>query len=137
MCVCVCPQDGLCSVFSSFGPLYLLKVFPNAPLSPPGFYGLIKFYSAAQASRAQRRTDGRSLFQNSPLKVAHRHTHRHTHAFNPVTLFFFCGLSGQLSFLFISNLNCHVTLQNKLQEQNSSFRVKKTSNFIYTTCFFM
>ncbi|XP_030264707.1 RAD52 motif-containing protein 1 isoform X2 [Sparus aurata] len=62
-------QEGLYAVFSSFGPLYLLKVCPNAPLNPPGFYALIKFYSAAQASKAQRQTDGRSLFQSSPLKV--------------------------------------------------------------------
>ncbi|XP_060883049.1 RAD52 motif-containing protein 1 [Labrus mixtus] len=61
--------DRLHRVFSSFGPLYLLKVCPNAPLSPPGFYALIKFYSAAQALKAQRRTDGRLLFQDSPLKV--------------------------------------------------------------------
>ncbi|XP_047428061.1 RAD52 motif-containing protein 1 [Mugil cephalus] len=61
--------DGLFAVFSSFGPLYLLKVSPNAPLHPPGFYALIKFYSAAQASKAQRLTDGRPLFQSSPLKV--------------------------------------------------------------------
>ncbi|XP_038594779.1 RAD52 motif-containing protein 1-like [Micropterus salmoides] len=68
--------DGLDRVFSSFGPLYLLKVCPNAPLNPPGFYALIKFYSAAQASKAQRRTDGRSLFQSSPLKV--RLSSKHT-----------------------------------------------------------
>ncbi|XP_051249621.1 RAD52 motif-containing protein 1 [Dicentrarchus labrax] len=61
--------DGLYGVFSSFGPLYLLKVCPNAALSPPGFYALIKFYSAAQASKAQRQTDGRSLLQSSPLQV--------------------------------------------------------------------
>nr|XP_046270224.1 RAD52 motif-containing protein 1 isoform X2 [Scatophagus argus] len=61
--------DRLYGVFSSFGPLYLLKVCPNGSLSPPGFYALIKFYSAAQASEAQRQTDGRSLFQSSPLKV--------------------------------------------------------------------
>lgn len=61
--------EGLYSVFSSYGPLYLLKVCPNAPLNPPGFYALIKFYSAAQALKAQRQTDGRPLFQNSPLKV--------------------------------------------------------------------
>lgn len=67
--MCIILQDGLCSVFSSFGPLYLLKVCPNALLNPPGFYALIKFYSAAQASKAQRQTDGRSLFQSSPLKV--------------------------------------------------------------------
>ncbi|KAM4531552.1 RAD52 motif-containing protein 1 [Odontesthes bonariensis] len=61
--------EELFAVFSSFGPLYLLKVCPNAPLHPPGFYALIKFYSAAQASRAQRLTDGRLLFQRSALKV--------------------------------------------------------------------
>ncbi|XP_068605529.1 RAD52 motif-containing protein 1 [Brachionichthys hirsutus] len=61
--------DGLYGAFSAFGPLYLLKVCPNAPLHPPGFYALVKFYSAAQASRAQRQTDGRFLFQSSPLKV--------------------------------------------------------------------
>ncbi len=68
-CVCVALQDGLFSVFSSFGPLYLLKVCPNAPLNPRGFYALIKFYSAAQALKAQQQIDGRSLFQSSPLKV--------------------------------------------------------------------
>lgn len=59
--VCVVPQDGLFHVVSSFGPLYLLEVCPNASPGPPGFYSLIKFYSAAQASRAQRQTDGRLL----------------------------------------------------------------------------
>ncbi|KAM6913968.1 RAD52 motif-containing protein 1 [Lycodopsis pacificus] len=59
----------LLDVFSSFGPLYLLKVSPNSAANPPGFYALIKFYSAAQASKALRQTDGRTLFQNSPLKV--------------------------------------------------------------------
>ncbi|CAK6984629.1 RAD52 motif-containing protein 1, partial [Scomber scombrus] len=57
---------SLHTVFSSFGPLYLLKV---CPLSPAGFYGLVKFYSASHAADAQRLTDGRSLFQSSPLKV--------------------------------------------------------------------
>ncbi|XP_051797346.1 RAD52 motif-containing protein 1 isoform X2 [Acanthochromis polyacanthus] len=59
----------LLSVFSAFGPLYLVKVFPNAPLHPPGFYALIKFYSAVQAAEAQRLTDGKTLFQSSQLKV--------------------------------------------------------------------
>ncbi|XP_068193234.1 RAD52 motif-containing protein 1 isoform X2 [Antennarius striatus] len=61
--------ESLYGVFSSFGPLYLLKVCRNAPLHPPGFYALVKFYSAAQASRAQRQTDGCSLIQSTPLKV--------------------------------------------------------------------
>ncbi|XP_077940432.1 uncharacterized protein LOC120828058 isoform X5 [Gasterosteus aculeatus] len=60
---------GLHGVFSSFGPLYLLKVCQNSALNPPGFYALIKFYSAAQASKAQRQTDGRPLLQSCPLKV--------------------------------------------------------------------
>ncbi|XP_061837532.2 RAD52 motif-containing protein 1 isoform X1 [Nerophis lumbriciformis] len=66
---CVCLQEGLYAIFSSFGPLYLLKVCPNAPMSTPGFYALIKFYSALHAQKSQQHTDGRSLFQNSPLKV--------------------------------------------------------------------
>ncbi|XP_034046297.1 RAD52 motif-containing protein 1 isoform X2 [Thalassophryne amazonica] len=60
---------ALCQVFSTFGPLYLVKVCPNAPVASPGFYAIIKFYSAAQASKAQRQTDGQMLFQTSPLKV--------------------------------------------------------------------
>lgn len=61
--------EELFAVFSSFGPLYLLKVCPNAPLQQPGFYALVKFYSAAQALKAQRQTDAHTLFQNIPLKV--------------------------------------------------------------------
>ncbi|XP_061575978.1 RAD52 motif-containing protein 1 [Cololabis saira] len=58
----------LFSIYSAFGPLYLLKVTPNLP-PHPGFSALLKFYSAAQAAEAQRRTDGRRLFQDTPLKV--------------------------------------------------------------------
>ncbi|XP_067332498.1 RAD52 motif-containing protein 1 isoform X2 [Channa argus] len=61
--------DRLVGLFSSFGPLYLVKLSSNALLHPPGFSALIKFYSAAQALKAQRFTDGHSLFQSSPLKV--------------------------------------------------------------------
>uniref|UniRef100_A0A8C2ZC63 RAD52 motif-containing protein 1 n=1 Tax=Cyclopterus lumpus TaxID=8103 RepID=A0A8C2ZC63_CYCLU len=68
---------GLLDVFSSFGPLHLLKVCPNSALHPPGFYALIRFYSASQASEAQRHTDGRPLIQNLPLKV--RLSSKHTH----------------------------------------------------------
>ncbi|XP_019721943.1 RAD52 motif-containing protein 1 isoform X1 [Hippocampus comes] len=62
-------QERLHAVFSSFGPLYLVKVRPNAALSTPGFNGIIKFYSAAQARKAQQNTDGRALFHTTPLKV--------------------------------------------------------------------
>ncbi|XP_043956084.1 RAD52 motif-containing protein 1 [Gambusia affinis] len=61
--------EQLHHVFSSFGPLYLLKLCPNAPLHPPGFYAIIKFYSAAHAANAQRLTDGCPLLHNSALKV--------------------------------------------------------------------
>uniref|UniRef100_A0A1A7XCZ4 RAD52 motif-containing protein 1 n=1 Tax=Iconisemion striatum TaxID=60296 RepID=A0A1A7XCZ4_9TELE len=80
--------EELFAVFSSFGPLYLLKVCPNAPLHPPGFYSLVKFYSAAHASKAQQQTDGCLLFQNSPLKVKLSYKQ---------TPHFLCGRSTSLS----------------------------------------
>lgn len=53
-------------IFSSFGPLYLLKLCPAAP----GFFSaLVKFFSSGHAAEAQRQTDGRTLFQQQPLKV--------------------------------------------------------------------
>ncbi|XP_060713319.1 RAD52 motif-containing protein 1 isoform X1 [Tachysurus vachellii] len=61
--------ESLWSVYSSFGALYLLKVCPNASVASLGFYALVKFYSAAQASKAQRATDKQCLFQEAPLKV--------------------------------------------------------------------
>ncbi|XP_029913667.1 RAD52 motif-containing protein 1 isoform X2 [Myripristis murdjan] len=76
-------QESLSRVFSSFGPLYLVRVRPNAPLAPAGFYALIKFYSAAHAARAQRRTDGRSLFQSTPLKVRLSTKQTPSHLLNP------------------------------------------------------
>ncbi|KAF6734973.1 RAD52 motif-containing protein 1 [Oryzias melastigma] len=64
------------AVFSSFGPLYLLKVTPTARPQPPGFFALIKFYSAAHAAEAQRRTNGQPLLNSPALKVklSSRHT---------------------------------------------------------------
>ncbi|KAI2666457.1 RAD52 motif-containing protein 1 [Labeo rohita] len=61
--------ESLWRVYSAFGALYLLKVCPNATVAEPGFYALVKFYSSAQASKAQRATDKQCLFQSSPLKV--------------------------------------------------------------------
>uniref|UniRef100_A0A671LU14 RAD52 motif-containing protein 1 n=1 Tax=Sinocyclocheilus anshuiensis TaxID=1608454 RepID=A0A671LU14_9TELE len=61
--------ESLWSVYSAFGALYLLKVCPNATVAEPGFYAMVKFYSSAQASKAQRATDKQCLFQSSPLKV--------------------------------------------------------------------
>ncbi|CAB1425261.1 unnamed protein product [Pleuronectes platessa] len=68
--------DRLFGVFSSFGPLYLLKVRPNAPLQPSAFSAIVKFFSASHSSKAQRQTDGRLLFQDIPLKV--RLSSKHT-----------------------------------------------------------
>ncbi|KAM8824303.1 RAD52 motif-containing protein 1 isoform 2-T2 [Synchiropus picturatus] len=62
-------QEKLFANFSGFGPLYMLKVCHSDPLSSSGFYAVIKFYSASQASQAQRHTDGQPLFQSLPLKV--------------------------------------------------------------------
>ncbi|XP_072298955.1 RAD52 motif-containing protein 1 [Eucyclogobius newberryi] len=56
----------LSALFSSFGPLYLLKL----SLAAPGFFSaLVKFYSSLHAARAQRNTDGKALLQDRPLKV--------------------------------------------------------------------
>ncbi|KAM9393968.1 RAD52 motif-containing protein 1 isoform 1-T1 [Pholidichthys leucotaenia] len=89
----------LFSIFSSFGPLYLLKVSPNAPLHSPGFYALIKFYSAAHASRAQRLTDGQTLFQNTPLKVKQS---------SKQTPHFQCGVNQPLSHARCLELANHI-----------------------------
>uniref|UniRef100_A0A8C7YG29 DM1 domain-containing protein n=1 Tax=Oryzias sinensis TaxID=183150 RepID=A0A8C7YG29_9TELE len=80
-----CCQAALDAVFSSFGPLYLLRVTPNAQLQPPGFFAVIKFYLAAHAAKAQRCTDGRPLL-NSPVKLSSKHTPH-----------FLCGRSIPLS----------------------------------------
>ncbi|KAL6460619.1 hypothetical protein MHYP_G00305850 [Metynnis hypsauchen] len=61
--------EALWSVYSAFGALYLVKVCPNAAVAVPGFYAMVKFYSSAHASKAQKATDKQWLFQNSPLKV--------------------------------------------------------------------
>uniref|UniRef100_A0A8C4Z9M3 RRM domain-containing protein n=1 Tax=Gadus morhua TaxID=8049 RepID=A0A8C4Z9M3_GADMO len=57
------------SAFSSFGPLFLVKVLPNSPSVSPGFYSLVKFYCSRHALQAQRSTDGTLLFQSTPVKV--------------------------------------------------------------------
>ncbi|KAF3815736.1 hypothetical protein GH733_016275, partial [Mirounga leonina] len=49
--------------------LYSLRVFPNAAVARPGFYGIIKFYSARDAHRAQMACHEKHLFQKSPVQV--------------------------------------------------------------------
>ncbi|NWR80041.1 RDM1 protein, partial [Centropus unirufus] len=65
----VFPQRSLFSVFSNFGPLYSVRAHRNAAVAGPGYYAIIKFYSAGDAGRAQRACNGQRLFQKSPLKV--------------------------------------------------------------------
>ncbi|XP_075440703.1 RAD52 motif-containing protein 1-like isoform X2 [Ascaphus truei] len=60
---------GLLNVFSEFGALYSVRLLPNAAVADPGFYAVIKYYSARDAGRAQEACDRKRLFQDSPLKV--------------------------------------------------------------------
>ncbi|XP_055475696.1 RAD52 motif-containing protein 1 isoform X2 [Psammomys obesus] len=60
---------SLLTVFSQFGLLYSVRVFPNAAVAGPGFYAVLKFYSSRDARRAQQACDGKPLFQASPVKV--------------------------------------------------------------------
>uniref|UniRef100_D4A823 RAD52 motif-containing protein 1 n=1 Tax=Rattus norvegicus TaxID=10116 RepID=D4A823_RAT len=60
---------SLFTVFSQFGLLYSVRVFPNAAVAGPGFYAIVKFYSSRDAQRAQKACDGKPLFQTSPVKV--------------------------------------------------------------------
>ncbi|XP_053748431.1 RAD52 motif-containing protein 1 isoform X19 [Panthera pardus] len=62
-------HHSLFAVFSQFGLLFSVRVFPNAAVARPGFYAIIKFYSARDAHRAQKACDQKQLFQNSPVKV--------------------------------------------------------------------
>ncbi|XP_050791050.1 LOW QUALITY PROTEIN: RAD52 motif-containing protein 1 [Gopherus flavomarginatus] len=62
-------HHSLFSVFSEFGLLYSVRVHRNAAVAGPGFYALVKFYSARDACRAQRACNRQRLFQKSPLKV--------------------------------------------------------------------
>ncbi|KAM6312289.1 LOW QUALITY PROTEIN: RAD52 motif-containing protein 1 [Podargus strigoides] len=65
------PQPGLehslFSAFSKFG--HSVRAHRNAAVAGPGYYAIIKFYSAGDASRAQHTCNGQRLFQKSPLKV--------------------------------------------------------------------
>ncbi|XP_075032985.1 RAD52 motif-containing protein 1 isoform X1 [Mixophyes fleayi] len=64
--------DIYCSmlkVFSEFGPLYSLKLFPNAGVAESGYYAVIKYYSSQSARRAHTACDKKTLFQDTPLKV--------------------------------------------------------------------
>ncbi|XP_032296789.1 RAD52 motif-containing protein 1 isoform X3 [Coturnix japonica] len=62
-------EHSLFAVFSKFGLLYSVRAHSNAAVAGPGCYAIIKFYSAADASRAQQACNGQTLFQSSPLKL--------------------------------------------------------------------
>ncbi|XP_075850078.1 RAD52 motif-containing protein 1 isoform X3 [Microcebus murinus] len=62
-------HNSLFTEFSQFGLLYSVRVFPNAAVARPGFYAIIKFYSARDAHRAQKACDRKQLFQKSPVKL--------------------------------------------------------------------
>ncbi|NXD87677.1 RDM1 protein, partial [Halcyon senegalensis] len=62
-------EHSLFSAFSKFGLLYSVRAHRNAAVAGPGYYAIIKFYSAGDAGRAQRTCNGQRLFQNSPVKV--------------------------------------------------------------------
>ncbi|XP_040186252.1 RAD52 motif-containing protein 1 [Rana temporaria] len=60
---------SLMKVFSQFGPLYCLKLFPNAGVAEPGYYAVIRYFSSQCAKKAHVSCDRKSLFQDTPLKV--------------------------------------------------------------------
>ncbi|KAM6176121.1 RAD52 motif-containing protein 1 isoform 2-T2 [Erethizon dorsatum] len=60
---------SLFTALSRFGLLHSLRVLPNAAVARPGFYAVVKFYSARDARRAQKACDGRPLVQSAPVKV--------------------------------------------------------------------
>ncbi|CAL1589164.1 unnamed protein product [Knipowitschia caucasica] len=69
---------ALWSLFSSFGPLYLLKLSlsrdrlgpgPALGSGPGSSSALVKFFSSRHAAQAQRATHGSTALQATPLKV--------------------------------------------------------------------
>ncbi|XP_013005085.1 RAD52 motif-containing protein 1 isoform X2 [Cavia porcellus] len=60
---------SLSTALSRFGLLHSVRVLPNAAVARPGFYAVVKFYSARDARRAQKAFDGRPLAQSAPVKV--------------------------------------------------------------------
>ncbi|KAM5135707.1 RAD52 motif-containing protein 1 [Mantella aurantiaca] len=60
---------SLLRVFSQFGLLYSLKLFPNAGVGDPGYYAVIRYFSSESAKKAHASCDKKPLFQDFPLKV--------------------------------------------------------------------
>ncbi|KAG2461135.1 RDM1 protein, partial [Polypterus senegalus] len=62
-------QESVYAAFSHFGALFSVRICPNAAVVHPGYYAIVKFYSAAHAGRAQEATNNTGVFQEAPLKV--------------------------------------------------------------------
>uniref|UniRef100_A0A8C6ARC8 DM1 domain-containing protein n=1 Tax=Monodon monoceros TaxID=40151 RepID=A0A8C6ARC8_MONMO len=77
-------KHSLFTVFSRFGLLYSVRVFPNAAVGGPVFSAIIKFYSARDAHRGQKTCDQKQLFHTSPVHLVTRHkaVHHNTLALN-------------------------------------------------------
>ncbi|XP_028675468.2 RAD52 motif-containing protein 1 [Erpetoichthys calabaricus] len=61
--------ESVYAAFSHFGALFSVRICPNAAVVHPGYYAIVKFYSAAHAGRAQEATNNTGVFQEAPLKV--------------------------------------------------------------------
>ncbi|XP_043531190.1 RAD52 motif-containing protein 1 isoform X2 [Chiloscyllium plagiosum] len=61
--------DCIFRAFSDFGLLYSVRVCRNAAVAEPGYYAIVKFYSAFSAAKAQSDSNKKCLFQRIPLKV--------------------------------------------------------------------
>nr|XP_004655384.2 RAD52 motif-containing protein 1 [Jaculus jaculus] len=72
-------RHSVSAVFSRFGLLHSVRVFPNAAVARPGFYAVVKFYCATDARRAQKACDRKPLFQTSPVKVCLSTRHKAVH----------------------------------------------------------
>ncbi|XP_022422166.2 uncharacterized protein LOC111170873 [Delphinapterus leucas] len=86
-CDSECLSDVTRCVFSWFGLLYSVRVFPNTAVAGPGFYAIINFYSAMDAHRAQKAYDQKQLFHTSPVKElpgCHLLKKRMCHAYLPL-----------------------------------------------------
>ncbi|XP_057392578.1 RAD52 motif-containing protein 1-like [Balaenoptera acutorostrata] len=79
-------QHSLFTVFSQFGLQYSVRVFPNAAVAGPGFYAIIKVYSARDAHRAQKACDQKQLFQTSPVKIHQKYIYTWNCSYRTPTL---------------------------------------------------
>ncbi|XP_059234485.1 RAD52 motif-containing protein 1 isoform X2 [Mustela nigripes] len=126
-------HHSLFTVFSQFGLLYSVRVFPNAAVARPGFYAIIKFYSARDAHRAQKACHGKHLFQNSPVKLQdlsdleERENEDTAVPLQKQSLKFFCALEVVLPFFECRSPGVGMAEEplEKLEEGPISFLMKR------------